>query len=272
MSSDAGTPDIIVPVSEQPKPQMREDPPWGGWDLVFIVMVMFGSLVLCLIGIALAVKRFEYPNNGFFQVMSFPLVQFGAQMSAYGVTLAFMFVTATRNSAGGFGQAIKWSWPRSWAAFLGLGIVFAIGLQVLAHFVPLPKENEMEVFFQTPLRAWALSIFAVSFVPLMEELFFRGFLYPVLVRRAGIIVAIIITTLAFTSIHVPQLADPHMPFSSTWGAVLLIFIIGLGLTIVRAVKKSVASGVLMHMAYNGFTAVAAMIQTGGFRHLDRLSH
>jgi uncharacterized protein len=272
MSSGAQTPEITVPLSQQPEAPQRENPPWTGWDVLYIIMVMFASLLICLIGITVVVKRVGYPHAGFFQVMAFPLVQFAAQMSAYVVMLAFMFTTATHKGGDGFGRAIKWNWPRSWGMFLGWGLAFAIGLQLLALFVPMPKENEMEIFFQTPLRAWVLSIFAMSFVPLMEELFFRGFLYPVLVRRLGVVIAVLLTTLAFTSIHVPQLADPHMPFSATWGAVLIIFIIGLALTIVRALKKSVAAGVLMHMAYNGSTAIAAIIQTGGFRHLDRLSH
>ena len=64
----------------------------------------------------------------------------------------------------------------------------------------------------------------------------------------------------------------HMSLSASWGAVLLIFIIGLALTVVRALKKSVAAGVLIHMAYNGVTSLAAIVVTGGFRHLDRLSN
>lgn len=130
----------------------------------------------------------------------------------------------------------------------------------------------METFFETPLRAWVLSLFGMTFIPLMEELFFRGFLYPVLARRLGLVFAVLLTTIAFASIHVPQLADPHMPLSESWGGVLVIFIIGFALSIIRAVKKSVAAGVLVHMGYNGFTSLLAMLATGGFRHLERITH
>jgi uncharacterized protein len=249
-----------------------ENPPWTGWDILYMVMVMFASLLICLIGITILVKRVGYPNVAFFQVMSFPLVAFSAQMCSYVVTLGFMFTTATHHGSSSFGAAVRWNWPRTWMAYLGLGVAFAIGLQILAKFVPMPKDIPMETFFRTALRAWILSIAAMTFVPLMEELFFRGFLYPVVARRLGVIFAVLFTAVSFTVIHVPQLADPHMPLSASWGAVLLIFIIGLALTVVRAAKKSVAAGVLVHMAYNGFTSLAAIIATGGFRHLDRLSH
>jgi membrane protease YdiL (CAAX protease family) len=62
-----------------------------------------------------------------------------------------------------------------------------------------------------------------------------------------------------------------MSFASSWGAVVLILIIGTALTIIRARQKSVASSVLMHMGYNGLTSILAIIHTGGFRHLERLS-
>ena len=129
----------------------------------------------------------------------------------------------------------------------------------------------MDVFFQTPLRAWVLSIFGMTLVPFIEEMFFRGFLYPVLARRLGLVLGVLVTAVSFTMIHVPQLADPHMRLAASWGAVLIIFIIGLALTIVRAVKKSVAAGMLMHMAYNGLTSIMAIIVSGGFRHLDRIT-
>ncbi|PYV81361.1 MAG: hypothetical protein DMG93_15645 [Acidobacteria bacterium] len=272
MSSEAQTSEITVPFSEHPHPVLQENPPWTGWDILYIIMVMFASLLICLIGITIVVKRLGYPHVAFFQVMSFPLVAFTAQMCSYVVTLGFMFTTATHRGGTRFGSAVRWNWPRSWAAYLGLGLAFAIGLQVLAKFLPMPKEIPMEAFFKTALRAWILSIAAMTFVPLMEELFFRGFLYPVVARRLGVIFAVLFTAVSFTAIHVPQLADPHMPLSASWGAVLLIFIIGLALTVVRALKKSVAAGVLIHMAYNGVTSLAAIVVTGGFRHLDRLSN
>lgn len=249
-----------------------ENPPWSGWDVIYIVMVMFASLLMCLIAITILVKKAAYPSLPFFAVMGFPLVAFAGQMASYLVTLGFMFTTATHNREKGFGAAVRWNWPSGWATYLCLGVGFAIGLQVLAKFLPMPKEIPMEAFFKTAARAWVLSIAAMTLVPLMEELFFRGFLYPVVARRLGVIFAVLFTAVSFTAIHVPQLADPHMPLSNSWGAVLLIFIIGLALTMVRAVKKSVAAGVLMHMAYNGFTSLAAIVVSGGFRHLDRLSH
>jgi hypothetical protein len=98
----------------------------------------------------------------------------------------------------------------------------------------------------------------------MEELFFRGFLYPVLARSIGMPIAIFLTALGFAVLHGWQLM-----FS--WGPVLVIFLVGLVLTIVRAKTNSVAAGVLIHMAYNGAITIAMFAATDGFRHLEKLN-
>jgi membrane protease YdiL (CAAX protease family) len=248
-----------------------EDPPWSGWDVISIVLVTIGTLMISLLLVTAVTRRMAFAHTPFMQVMSFPLVVFGAQMLAYVLTLGFMFTTATRNTSAGFATAVRWNWPHAWGLYVLLGVAFCIALQFLANALPMPHKSEMDIFFQTPLRAWILSICGMSLVPLFEEMLFRGFLYPVLARRLGLILAVIFTAVPFVMIHVPQLEDPKMAFAKSWGAILVISIIGFALTIVRAVKKSVAAGVLMHMAYNGFTSILAIYATGGFRHLERIT-
>jgi hypothetical protein len=53
--------------------------------------------------------------------------------------------------------------------------------------------------------------------------------------------------------------------------VLIIFLVGIILTTVRAFKKSVAATVLMHMAYNGTIFISAYIATDGFRHMEKFN-
>jgi membrane protease YdiL (CAAX protease family) len=264
-------PEAAVPPVPPPNSDRAENPPWSGWDLIYIVLVTLGMIVLSLWVVAYIARRVAYPHLPLFTVMNFPMVAFSSQMLAYVVVLGFMFTTATAHTEKGFRAAVSWNWPQRWPIYLLVGIGFCVGLQILARFLPMPKKIPMETFFETPLRAWAIALFGMSFIPLMEELFFRGFLYPVLARRVGMVVAVVLTSLSFTAIHVPQLADPHMPLATSWGAVLIILIIGSALTIIRAVTRSVAAGVLVHMGYNGFTSLLAIIATGGFRHLDRLT-
>jgi membrane protease YdiL (CAAX protease family) len=246
------------------RPQPEEDPPWSGWDVLGLATLTIISIILFLFASTLVAQRLLFPRLPAGDVAKFPLVTVIAQMLAYFAVFAFMTVLARRSGAPSSWEAIRWNWPRSWPLYLAGGAVLAIVLQGLAHVLPMPKELPIDRFFQTSAEAWALSFFGITLAPMFEELFFRGFLYPVLVRRLGSSSAIILTAAGFGLIHAPQLAQ-------AWAPVLVVFLVGLVLTVVRAVTKSVASGLLIHMAYNGTISLLLFLASDGFRHLEKLN-
>lgn len=282
-------------------------------QIVFLTIV---SVIVLLPVVALAAQRLLYPRIAFLQVVTYPIVTVLAQMLAYLCILAFMVSIVKRVPGQDFGQAIRWNWPKNWSAYLLAGMMLSFALQGIAHFLPIPKELPMDRFFRTPGEAWALSLFGVTLAPLLEELFFRGFLYPVLVRRFGaailvlaaatglsliytgklgwtrgllpallmvglalairgsldqvtarrfgVAIAVLATAVGFSLIHAAQLGR-------AWGPVLVIFIVGMTLTLTRALTKSVAASLIMHMAYNGTLSILLFVGTDGFRHLERLN-
>jgi membrane protease YdiL (CAAX protease family) len=166
--------------------------------------------------------------------------------------------------AGRFWSAIRWNWPAgSWVGFLLGGALVYFGLAGLGALLPIPKHLPIDRFFENAREATIMSIFAVTLAPLMEELFFRGFLYPVLARRFGMGVSIFLTGAAFGILHGAQL-------KYSW-AVLIIFLVGIVLTAVRAKTKSVAASFLVHVGYNATLSALLFAATGGFRHLDQLN-
>jgi len=237
---------------------------WSGWDVLQIVFLTIVSVIVFLPVVAVATQRLLYPKATFFQVVTYPLVTVLAQGLAYLLIFAFMVSLVKRLPGRDFWQAIRWNWPQNWSAYLLAGMALAFALQGIAHFLPMPKELPMDRFFRTPGEAWVLSLFSVTFAPLLEELFFRGFLYPVLVGRLGVALAVLATAAGFSLIHAPQLGR-------AWGPVLVIFMVGLALTLTRALTKSVAASFIMHMAYNGTLSVLLFVGTSGFRHLERLN-
>jgi hypothetical protein len=237
---------------------------WSGWDVLQIVFLTIVAVVVFLPVVALAARRLLYPEVAFLQVVTYPVVTVLGQGLAYLLIFGFMVLIVTRVPGQDFWQAIRWNWPKNWSAYLLAGVALSFTLQGIAHFLPIPKEVPMDRFFRTPSEAWALSLFGVTFAPLLEELFFRGFLYPVLVRRFGIAIAVLTTAAGFSLIHAPQLGR-------AWGPVLVIFMVGLALTLTRAITKSVAASLLMHMAYNGTLSILLFVGTDGFRHLERLN-
>ncbi len=210
-----------------------------------------------------AAKAFVYQQMPLREVAQKPILAIVAQLVSYLVVAQFMVMLVEGKYHVRFGAAIHWNWPgtRSWV-FVGIGVM-TVALDLMSRFLPMPKSTPFEHFFERPLDAYLISIFAITVGPLMEELFFRGFLYPVIERRMGILWGILLTALPFGLMH-------SMQYGNSWAAVLVIFLVGVVLTSVRAVTKSVAASFLVHVGYNGTLMFFAALATHGFQHLDKM--
>jgi uncharacterized protein len=251
-------PPVAVPSVATPK----ENPPWSGLDVFILGAVTVFAIFLSMLGVSLLTHLYFARGTPWVDVARKPEVVVLSQVLGYLIVLGLM-IRLARVRGGSAAAVLKWNWPRGWLAFLGYGVVLSITLQLVAHLLPMPKTLPIDDFFQTPREAWLLSIFGITFAPLLEELFFRGFLYPVLARRFSVATGIVVTGLAFGAIHGAQLRY-------AWGPVLVIVLVGIVLTAVRAAGQSVASTFLMHAGYNASLMVAMFIGTDGFRHLDKL--
>jgi hypothetical protein len=253
------SPEILLPPRKPPV----EDPPFRGLDVVLIVAVTIASIIILPTIIIAIIKFFYFKNLPLLKVAQIPEVVLTAQFFMYVVVFIAMYkILKTR--AGSFWPAIRWNWPSgSWAGFLLGGALVYFALAGLGALLPIPKHLPIDRFFKNAREATIMSVFAVTLAPLMEELFFRGFLYPVLARRFGMGVSIFLTGAAFGILHGAQL-------KYSW-AVLIIFLVGVVLTAVRAKTKSVAASFLVHVGYNGTLSILLFVATGGFQHLDKLN-
>ena len=246
-------------------PAGETDPAWDGWDVLRLTFLTVVALFVGVFGVLLGSRIWVYPHQRLGEIARIPIVLVVGQSLAYLLILAYMYILVTRERRRpDFLAALHWNWPSHIAGYVLAGFVLSLTLQGLAHLLPIPRDLPIDSFFRTPVEAWAIGILSVTLAPLMEELFFRGFLYPVLARRLGLTIAVFLTALGFAGLHGWQLGF-------AWGPVLVIFLVGLILTVVRARTNSVAAGVLIHMAYNGTITVAMYAVTDGFRHLERLS-
>lgn len=245
-------------------PAPIENPPWNLWDVAGLTTIILIVMTGCLLGGAYFVHRQFAPSTPWSELTKRHEVLVGAQLLTYVLVLLVVYVMIDTQSKGRVWEAIQWNWPRNWGTYVAAGVTLQVCLLLLASLLPMPRNAPIEEFFRTARDAWIVSLFGVLFAPIFEEVYFRGLLYPALARRVGAPISIFLTSLFFAAIHSPQL-------SHAWGPVLVIFLVGVALTTVRAAKKSVAATILMHMAYNGTIFIAAYFATDGFKHMEKFN-
>jgi uncharacterized protein len=254
-------PSLLPPAPEPPR-----DPVWNGWDVLLIAGLAVASLIVMQLLVLVGAKELIYPhlrwNDAVPKLARNALLAILAQFLMY-VPLAICMVALVEGKYhAAFWSAIRWNWPRSQWKMLALGALVLLSLNFLGHFLPMPQSTPFEELFSRPRDAYLMAVFAITLGPLMEELFFRGFLYPVLARRMGVAWGIFFTALPFGLIHMFQ-------YGYAWGVVLLIFLMGVVCTAVRAATGSVASSFLVHVGYNATEMLLFAIATDGFRHMEK---
>jgi uncharacterized protein len=251
-----------VPLSVSPPPAPVENPVWSGWDVLAIAALTFVIMIVLQLAVLFAAHRLWYPRDSMTDLAQKPILLLLSQFLIYAAVAAFMVALVEGKYHVPFWLAIKWNWPKSGWRMLAVGGVMFFVLAVLQNLLPMPKDTPFEHLFDRPRDAYLLSLIAVTLGPLMEELFFRGFMYPALARRIGVIWGILLTALPFGLIHLPQ-------YGWAWGAALVIFLVGVVCGIVRAVTRSVGASFLVHAGYNGVQMIIALVATHGFLHLEK---
>jgi membrane protease YdiL (CAAX protease family) len=237
------------------------------WDVVLIVVVAIFALLVSTRA-ELSVLRSLPSTRGISlkDIGQNALLLLPTQLAAYLLTIGFMVFYVWERYRTEFLKAVRWNMPGrrfAWRALAG-GVALGATSQVLYVLLHrwIPKSLPIDEYFRTMGSAYALAAFAVLVAPVVEELFFRGFLYPALARPLGVVPAIAVTAGLFALLHSQQLAH-------AWAPLFVLLIVGTVLTVVRAVTKSVAMCVLIHMAYNFTLVGSAFVVTQGFRHLER---
>ncbi len=258
-------PDAFSAANAAPTPTATppvENPVWDGWDVLLIAGLTVVTMAVLQLAVLLAAHRLWYPLESLADVSKKPILLIASQFLLYIPIAGCMFALVEGKYHVRFWQAIRWNWPRAEWRLLALGAAMFFVLGLLQTFLPMPKDTPFEHLFDSPRDAYLLSIIAVTLGPLMEELFFRGFLYPVLARRMGVAWGIGLTALPFGLIHLPQ-------YGWAWGAALVIFLVGVVCGVARAVTRSVGASFLVHAGFNGTQMLIAVVMTQGFRHMPK---
>lgn len=257
---DPFAPASVAPVPTAPPPV--ENPVWSGWDVLLILGLTLATIFVFQLALLFGAHYLLYPHTGVNDLAQRPMLLLISQYLIDGAIAVYLVLLVEGKYHIGFWRAIRWDWPKAEWKLLGLGAMMLLGLSLLESVLPMPKDTPFEKLFARPRDAYLLAIIAVSLGPLVEELFFRGFLYPVVARRWGVAWGIFLTALPFALMHLPQ-------YGYAWGVMLVIFIVGVVCGVVRAATRSVGASFLVHVGYNGTQMLIAVVVTQGFRHMPK---
>ncbi len=283
-----GTMGTGAPASHEGDPPTRRIPHLGH----ALLFVGFTGVLLILFELVLAALGW-LPGTvqGGVTKLLHPKMQLALLATTYLTTLLAAWAVYPHLWRRSFLVGIHWSWPvaRNQAAkLLALGLLLGVMVQLVTDFITPPKTLPVDDFLRTQADAWLISLFGTVMAPLFEEICFRGFLLPAFaiaydwlslprtqeararwqtttsLTPAALVFSAVLTSLLFALMHAQQV-------SHLWAALLVLFSISLLLSFVRVKSQSVAASVLVHGAYNGFVFLMVLVQTGGYRHLERLT-
>lgn len=251
-----------------------ERPLWSFGDVVVVTFAFIAYLFLfSIITVLVAISLPHFRGMTSQQVAQDLTVALLAQVFAYLALLWTISRVVKRraehvNRFISFAAALRWNPPLHRPIFVMIGIAVAAVVEVSGRFLPIPPSLPIDQAFSTTSSAYVMSIFGVVIAPLIEEVYFRGLFFPAIAQlmrgvgeRFAMWSAIALTGAFFAFIHAPQV-------DYAWAPLLMIFAVGVVLTLVRARTRSVAASWLVHVGYNATLMLLVFIETNGFRRLD----
>jgi membrane protease YdiL (CAAX protease family) len=237
----------------KPEPEIitPNNPPWNGWIafgvwvlsvLAIIVFPIFFIVPYVLMNKEISLETFATDSTAIF-------LNLVAIVPAHLFTLAVAWFVATKNnkfsikdtlglSSGGF----------RWWYYPVILICFFAAAAGVSHFIPEGDNDLLRILRSSRMAVFAIVILATFTAPLVEEVVYRGILYSAFQRRVGVAWAVVIVTLMFAAVHVPQ-------YWGSPGTILLICLLSLVLTLIRVKTDNLLPCIIMHTIFNGIQSL-----------------
>jgi membrane protease YdiL (CAAX protease family) len=177
-----------------------------------------------------------------------------AIIPAHALTLLLAWIVVTRFRRFPFRETLGWrSGGMKWWYYAAiLGSFFLIALLIGSYF-PEQDNDLLRILRSSRLALYIVAFLATFTAPIVEEVIYRGVLYSAVQRTAGMPLAIVIVTVLFALVHVPQ----YYPSYST---IFLLTLLSLVLTTVRAMSKNLLPCIILHFVFNGLQSLLLVLE------------
>jgi len=258
MSDELALPDPgAVPEGGVPAPPEPERVPfWGYADLFLMVGLsipcMLAGFGLVKLGMLLLHWRVAAPAE---EAVPETLIGYALLFGALMVILRVQYDRPFWRSLG---------WTSSGIPFLsnviaGLAAALAVGL--VGHWIATPPSSGPIVeMMKGPVASLVVvTVFGTIVAPVCEELAFRGFLQPLLVRTFGTVAGILMAAAPFGMLH-------YWEYGDSWRSAVQIGLAGATFGWMRQATGSTRAAAIMHASFNALSFVSLFTQGGDLPH------
>ena len=239
-------------------PVLSQEPPfrWEPLDLVIFVAFFAVTLVFLPVGSFLLFQFFQ-PDLTIETLSGVQQISMQALMDF--LLVGFILLLIKKLHRRPILSTLRFTRTENMAVgrLIAAGAFLAITVLLVSSFFPTPSDSPLEKLLTTTPSIVMFVVFGIAAAPILEEIIFRGFLFTALMDLFGWRVAVAITSVLFAGLHLSQLRG-------NWPAVIVIFLVGFVLTLVRYRTDSLIPSVIMHTAYNamifGISAIGTVLE------------
>jgi len=264
-------PFAFVPPARQPLDP--DHPRWGIWTGIGVWVFSVAALLVAQFAVVMIFYLIDQKNGtaplpgdreALLAWLMSPRVLAATVYStivAHLLTVIFCWAVVTRLRSQPFFESLGWNWAgRSPLYWLLIAIAMFFGIGLVNRFVFQPLLPEKETSFDQLLKAGpqvrlAIAILASFSAPLVEEIVYRGVIFGGLRKRFSATTTIIIVTLLFAGVHVPQ-------YAGAWASLAGLMLLSLVLTVVRAKSRTLLPCIVIHFINNAVVSLVIVFGKG----------
>ena len=223
---------------EAPPPEPERYPFWGYADLFLFAGLVIPSMLIGWAVVRAGMLLFHIHALRVSELLSEQFLGYGLLFGGLLLIFRLQYHRPFWRSLG----CTKASLPFLWNVICGLAAAFVVAL--IGYLIHTPNvSNPLTDLMQDRTSVILLATFGVTLGPLCEELAFRGFLQPLLVRSLGTVPGILAATIPFGLLHFQE-------YGNSWRHAVLIALAGASFGWMRQATGSTKAATIMHASYN----------------------
>ncbi len=218
----------------------EREPYWSYQDVFLLAGLALPALAVAALTIDRVFRFFTSAAPG--QLPQLLLAQF----TGYALLLIALYALLKLRYGRPFWRSLGWVRPRPGVLLscFAWGPLLALSISLLGVILRTPQmDMPIKRLLESRDSILLVAVFGSTLGPLCEELFFRGFFMPLVVRSLGAAPGIVVAALLFAFLHGPQ-------YGWSWRHILLVALAGSVFGWVRQRSGSTAAAAAMHAAYN----------------------